>query len=132
MINNRDMLSLRFAAILIIIAIGLLFGKAVAVLGLTQSWWPLSVSGEPEVVIRGTLNQMPPGKTGMIGFSLETAAGKESVDFNRISAKTIDKIINLKVVIRGVRREGRLSILDETEKYQVGSFVEASWVKSSL
>lgn len=111
---------------------GLLTGKIIIAVGLGQSWWPLSVSGEPEVVIRGTLKQMPPEETGMIGFWLETAAGKEPVDFNRISAKTIDKIIDRKVVIRGVRRDGRLSTLDKTGKYQVGSFVEASWVKPSL
>lgn len=132
MINNRDMPGLRFPMILVMIVIGLLFGKAVAALGLAQPWWPLSVSGESEVVIRGTLKQMPPVEAEIIGFSLETATGNEPVDFNRISAETINKIINRKVVIRGVRREGRLSIMDEIGKYQVGSFVEVSWVNTNL
>lgn len=132
MINNRVMLSLRFPAILVTIVIGLLFGKAVAELGLAQPWWPLSVSGEPEVVIRGTLKQMPPEETGTIGFLLETAAEKEPVDLNRVSVETTGKIINRKVVVRGVRRDGKLSILDENGKYNLGSFVEASWVKTNL
>lgn len=111
---------------------GLLTGKIIIAVGLGQSWWPVPVSGEPEVVIHGTLKQMPSGEAGTIGLSLETAAGKESIDLNRVSAESTNRIIDQKVVIRGVRREGRLSTLDKTGKYQVGSFVEASWVKPSL
>lgn len=120
---------LRILAILGTVVMGLAAGKAIITFGLAEPWWPISVSGEEEVVIRGTLKKAPPEKTGEINFSLETAAGKEFIDLNRISAESINRIIDQKVAIRGVRREGRLSILDETGKYKVGSFVEVSWAK---
>lgn len=120
----------RIAMTLSAMLAGLLAGKIAAMVGMAQPWWPLSVSGEPEIVIRGELKPSQPGE--LTGFVLETAAGKDSIDFNRIPAGMISRLSNHKVVIRGVRRESKLSIMDEAGKYQVGSFVEASWVKTDL
>ena len=120
---------LRIPVILGVIAGGLLAGKTIVAVGLTHPWWPLSVSGERETVIYGILKQSEPEK--LTGYTLETATGDEPIDFNRFPGEAIDRILNRTVVVRGVRREGKLSILDEAGKYQVGSFMEVSWAKTN-
>ncbi|MBI4426011.1 MAG: hypothetical protein HY567_00360 [Candidatus Kerfeldbacteria bacterium] len=83
---------------------------------LSQPWWPVSVSGEPETVAVGKLAKNDEAK--FIGLKLETETGGVQLDMNRFSAKTINNLMGKTVTVRGVERESG------GEK-----FIEASWIK---
>lgn len=66
-----------------------------------RSWWPLSVSGQPEQVLTGKLAPSPAGSE--VGLTIEQGGDKrEFVDASQVPGKLTRRLLGRQVVIRGV------------------------------
>lgn len=101
-------------AIVAIIGFGL--GWQATTYGLAQPWWPLSVSGQPEVVAWGRLVTNPSGQPS--GLVVLNSDQNTYVDISRFPVGTGNRHLNRPVTVRGLTVNG-----------DSGTYLLVSWLR---
>ncbi len=80
---------------------GLVIGWTAGNWAIMQPWWPISISGQPEVVLSGKLVLSPAGSE--VGLAVEgTANNRKFVDASQVPGKLVRRLIGRPISLRGV------------------------------
>lgn len=100
----------------LIVTAGLIMGWQGVAYGLSQPWWPWSVSGQPETVVSGILVTNPSGDP--TGLMIQSANQDTAVDISRMPVGTANRYLNRQVKARG-------EVIDSA----LGTYLLISWLK---
>lgn len=106
----------KWIIIVAIIVVGLTLGWQAVSYGFTQTWWPFSISGQPETVVSGSLVTNLTGvPTGLV---IQNSGQTTYVDMSRLSSRTITAHLNRKITARGYMIQA-----------DSGNYLLISWLK---
>ncbi|MDO8487791.1 MAG: hypothetical protein Q7S31_00555 [bacterium] len=100
----------------VVSVLGLVVGWLGITYGIVQPWWPLSLSGEPEVIVTGVLATNPAGfPTGLI---IQNPGQTTFIDLSRMSLGTATAYLDEQVSARG-----------QMIHSDIGDYLLVSWLK---